>query len=83
MFMGCSSLTAVPLYNTVNTVDVSGMFSGCGLVESGALALYQQMTSQVVIPGSHNGCFTNCGNGTVTGAAELAQIPTSWGGTMA
>lgn len=25
--------------------------------------------------------FKNCGKGTTTGAAELAQIPSDWGGT--
>lgn len=83
MFQGCSSLTTVPLYNTVNVANVSSMFSSCRYVESGALALYQQMSSQVLIPENHTMCFSQCGSLTVTGQAELAQIPTSWGGTMA
>lgn len=82
MFDGCSALTAVPLYNTVNTTNVRSMFFGCKKVETGALALYQQMSSQVVVPETHSDCFTHCGSDTTTGAAELAQIPTSWGGTM-
>jgi hypothetical protein len=82
MFNGCKSLTTVPLYNTLNTTDVDLMFDGCINVESGSLALYQQMSSQVIVPERHSGCFSNCGNNTVTGRAELRQIPTSWGGTM-
>ena len=90
MFMGCTSLKAVPLLNTATFTKVgstsgsgSGMFWGCTAVESGALALYQQMSTQATPPVDHVYCFSNCGSGTTTGAAELAQIPTSWGGTMA
>lgn len=83
MFQGCSSLTTVPLYNTVNVANVTSMFSSCKNVESGALALYQQMSSQVLVPEIHPQCFTQCGSLTASGQAELAQIPVSWGGTMA
>lgn len=82
MFRGCS-LTSIPLFNTDNVTNVYSMFYGCTKVESGALALYQQMSSQATPPKTHSGCFTNCGKSTTTGAAELAQIPKSWGGTMA
>ena len=83
MFSNCSSLTAVPLYNTINATNVEHMFFYCRSVESGALSLYQQMASQVIVPETHSGCFTNCGIETVTGLADLEQIPTSWGGRMA
>lgn len=82
MFQACSSLKSIPLFNTGNVTKVSSMFSGCRNVESGALALYQQMSSQTTPPASYSYCFTNCGSNTTTGAAELAQIPTSWGGNM-
>jgi hypothetical protein len=78
MFEGCVSLTTVPLYNTVNATDVDFMFRDCLHVESGALALYQQMTSQVLVPERHKECFNDCGRDTVTGAQELAQIPSDW-----
>ena len=81
MFNHCTSLTAVPLLNTSNVTNVSGMFSYCTSVESGALALYTQMSTQTTPPSVHGYCFSNCGSNTVTGAAELAQIPQSWGGT--
>ena len=82
MFYGCSSLTSVPLFNTSSCSDMSFMLSGCVNVRSGALALYQQASTQTTPP-SHYETFTNCGSNTFTGAAELAQIPTDWGGTMA
>lgn len=80
MFSGCSNLSSVPLLNTSNVRNMDAMFYGCINVESGALALYNQASSQTNIPG-HEGTFYNCGSNTVTGAAELAQIPSSWGGT--
>lgn len=83
MFNQCSSLTAVPLFDTAYVTDVNAMFSGCVNVQSGALALYTQLSSQTVPPTYYSYCFNHCGENTVTGAAELAQIPTSWGGTMA
>jgi len=54
------------------------MFYNCYKVESGALALYQQASTQATPPSSHSGTFSNCGRDTVTGAAELAQIPSNW-----
>lgn len=78
-----SRLSSVYLYHTESATDVSSMFSGCSLVASGALALYQQMSTQTTPPTTTANCFTDCGSGTVTGAAELAQIPASWGGTGA
>lgn len=82
MCFGCSRLTVIPLLDTSSAEDVWQMFSGCVKVESGALALYQQMSTQTTPPADHGDCFTNAGSQTVTGAQELAQIPTSWGGTM-
>ena len=82
MMQGCTALTSIPLFNTSSAVSVLYMCDGCTNVQSGALALYQQMSTQTTPPGSHSYCFTNCGSGTASGQAELAQIPTSWGGTM-
>jgi hypothetical protein len=56
-------------------------FYQCNHVESGALALYQQASTQTTPPSNHDGTFKNCGQDTTTGAAELAMIPTGWGGT--
>lgn len=83
MFFDCHSLTSVPLLNTSKVTNMNSTFSGCYNVESGALALYQQASSQANPPSAPNAAFYECGRDTVTGAAELAQIPSSWGGTGA
>ena len=81
--LSCASLQTVPLLATGAATNVVDMFKGCTNVESGALALYTQMSTQTTPPSSYSGCFTHCGSNTVTGAAELAQIPAAWGGTGA
>lgn len=82
MFFECNNLTSVPLLDTSSATNMNSMFYGCYNVQSGALALYNQASSQATPPTDHNDTFTDCGRDTVTGAAELAQIPSSWGGTM-
>lgn len=79
MFDSCYELTTIPLFNTSNCTNMSGMFGRCYKVQSGALALYQQASTQATVP-SHSQTFRDCGRDTTTGAAELAQIPSSWGG---
>lgn len=81
MFANCNYLTAIPLFNTSSAAYMNQMFQYCYRVESGALALYQQASTQATPPVNHTSCFKQCGKNTVTGAAELAQIPSSWGGT--
>ena len=83
MLVRCTSLTTVPLFNTSSCTSMYNTFSDCYNVQSGALALYQQASSQDTVPQHNNRTFSNCGRDTVTGAAELAQIPTDWGGLNA
>ena len=83
MFYDCDSLTTVPLFDTSSVENVSGMLAACINVEAGALALYQQLSTQTNPPYRHTDTFKNCGSNTTTGAAELAQIPSDWGGTAA
>ena len=78
MFISCFSLASVPLFNTSNVTNMDGMFLNCFKVESGALALYQQASTQTTPPSNHSRTFYNCGRNTTTGAAELAQIPSDW-----
>jgi surface protein len=78
MFRVCSALTSIPLFNTANVTNMSSMFDGCINVQSGALALYQQASTQANPPTSHYYTFYGCGSNTQTGAAELAQIPSDW-----
>ena len=77
MFSNCTSLKYVPLFDTSTVTEMYATFNSCVNVESGALALYQQASlreSDIY----HVGTFANCGYNTVTGAAELAQIPSGW-----
>lgn len=78
MFILCTSLTIVPLLNTSKVTTMADMFEGCINVETGALALYQQASSQTTPPSNYKWAFLNCGSNTQTGAAELAQIPDDW-----
>ena len=78
MFGNCSSLTSIPLFDTSSVTNMSYMFDYCTNVQSGALALYQQASSQTTPPSNHSYCFYSCGSNTTTGAAELAQIPSGW-----
>ena len=82
MFYGCSSLTSIPLFDTSKVYDIRYTFMYCYNVQTGALALYNQASTQANPPGNYSNAFRFCGSNTTTGAAELAQIPTSWGGTM-
>lgn len=77
-FHSCSNLTSVPLFDTSLVTNMAYMFYNCTAVESGALALYQQASTQATPPTSHDSTFANCGSNTVTGAAELAQIGIGW-----
>lgn len=77
MLFGCSSLESIPLFPTQSCSDVDYFAGGCRSVQTGALALYQQLSTQSVSP-THTATFSNCGVDTVTGAEELAQIPSDW-----
>lgn len=78
MFRNCTELTSIPLYDTSKVSNMNSMFSNCYRVQSGALALYQQASSQTKPPSDHTQTFYNCGSNTQTGSAELAQIPSDW-----
>ena len=83
MLYGCSSLTSLPTLNTANVTDMALTFNNCTSVQSGALALYQQASTQATPPPSHSGCFSGCGLNAPADApihAEMLQIPASWGG---
>lgn len=78
MLCDCRALTYIPLFNTSKATMVNEMCHGCHNVESGALALYNQMSTQINPPTEHFHTFIGCGIYTETGAAELAQIPDDW-----
>lgn len=77
-FYWCSALQEIPLFDTSNVNNMDETFMCCFNVKSGALALYQQASTQAIPPSSHNGTFDSCGGYTQTGSAELAQIPSDW-----
>jgi hypothetical protein len=77
MFLSSFNLSLVPLFDTSSCTDMSSMFKGCSMIRSGALALYQQASTQTNVP-THTQTFAGCGTYTTTGAAELAQIPSDW-----
>lgn len=83
MFRNCTSLKNVPMLICPNLVNALSMFANCRKVEGGALDFYNYLSTKTTSVTIYSGCFSNCGVDTVTGAAELAQIPSSWGGTGA
>lgn len=84
MYQNCSSLTAVPQMNIPSGIIVSTLFHGTTSVASGALSLYNSIKNNYTGMSSSNVhyCFTDCGRNTVSGQAELAQIPAVWGGDL-
>lgn len=77
----CEKLNHVPdVHGDIN--DCRSAFKGC-LAAVGAYDLYIALSSQDTPPSQTSACFYNCGSDTPGGAAELAQIPSSWGGTAA
>lgn len=82
MFAQCTSLTSMPVIDTTNAVSVESMFYQCVNMKTGIYAMYQQLAAVATIS-NHTYTFYDCGSNTVEGAAELAQIPASWGGTGA
>lgn len=75
-----TELTSVPLFDTSSVTNMNYMFLNCRNVQSGALALYQQISSRPnpLAYQYHTGTFRNCGINTVNGAAELEQISDMW-----
>ena len=74
-------LKVVPNITIPKEVDtfIRYAFYGCTKVESGALSLYNKFNSAGwTASSSYLKCFYNCGSGTESGAAELAQIPSGW-----
>lgn len=78
MCLTCSSLKSIPLFNTNKVSNMDGTFESCYSVNNGALALYNQVSTQANPPTNHYSTFASCGRDSQTGSAELAQIPASW-----
>ena len=78
MCSSCTSLKEVPAFSVASLNNVASAFSGCTAVEHGSLDFYQRASSKSPAPTYYSLAFRNCGSGTASGAAELAQIPSSW-----
>lgn len=75
-------ITEIPDMNIeANVTRCDNMFINCKNVQTGAKALYDKLSVKSSIT-KHTNAFKNCGSNTETGRAELAQIPTSWGGEL-
>lgn len=77
------NLKYIPLFNTEKVENINWGFINCYNVTGGALDLYNQLSTQTNPPTAHTDTFIRCGRDTQTGSAELAQIPSAWGGTGA
>lgn len=76
-FQSCNSITALPTLNLASATNVKNFMLECYLYPH-PLTIYNQLSnmgSQITV---HDAAFHNCGRDTVTGAAELAQIPSGW-----
>ena len=72
------NLKIIPDFNLPNVTSLSCTFAGCYNVESGALSMYQKLNALGAQVIDHYYTFGDCGMDTVTGATELAQIPSDW-----
>lgn len=83
MFWGCDIRDLSTFhFDTTNLTICKSMFAGNRLCEAGIVDMYDLLSAKVTLLANYRNAFSSCGSDTVTGAAELAQIPTSWGGTM-
>ena len=76
-------LKEIPDFDFRSAKYVTFAFLNLVNVDTGILSTYNKLAAlgnQIV---THVDTFYNCGSQTVQGAAELAQIPSSWGGTGA
>lgn len=74
-FSGCTNLTDMPIVRNSDVHDCTRTFYGDVAVQGHVKDTYDKLSASAT---SYSGCFTDCGP-----AEERAQIPTSWGGTMA
>lgn len=78
IFNSCSNLTSIPNFPTDSATKCNDAFNSTVNVESGALNMYQKLSSRISDYSDYSHCFYGCGSNTTTGAAELAQIPSDW-----
>lgn len=81
-FQECYNLPNIGVTSLPAATNVISMFYECYNVGSGQYALYQSLSQIPNIQYSVH-TFQYCGRDTPYGPLELAQIPSSWGGTGA
>ena len=72
--MSCRSLLSIPLFPTENVTDCSYAFYSCYSVQTGATALYQQMSTQAKVPTTTTACFLDCGDNEGCGWNTMAGV---------
>ena len=82
MFANCTGLTSIVPIRNPYIEHVGGMFQGCVNMETGALDQYDWFNTYGTNINNHSSTFYNCGSNTVSGLAELDQIPVGWGGNL-
>ena len=79
---GCTGLTVLPDLSSLVDGKIlqgcGGAFMNCTNVADGITTAYNKLSS--LNPTSYGYCFYNCGVNTVTGAAQLANVPDDWKG---
>lgn len=78
MFYNCAQLKEIPNLTFGKVVNADDAFNGTYNASTGILRAYNNLSSQTTPPSSHNYTFTDSGKDSVTGSAELAQIPNDW-----
>lgn len=82
-FSNARGLTEISdIIQCTTLINVGGTFTGCRNCASGQYDLYDYLSTYNSGITNHSGTFSDCGVDTQTGAAELAQIPVGWGGTL-
>lgn len=75
-----AGIKEIPDWDVRSVTQCNFAFIQAYYVEKGAYNLYNKLNATGIVT-DHFATFSQCGKDTVTGAAELAQIPSSWGGT--
>lgn len=88
MFAGCTNLIELPNFDYANIYssqgeslleeDIQYLYDGCVNVQSGILREYNKLSALFPNYSDNKHPFRNCGSNTITGSAELAQIPNDW-----
>lgn len=77
-----NSQLVIPDYDFSNATRVTEMFAFNPYVSGGISSTYAKLSALGTQVTSHWRCFSGCGVSSEQGRAELALIPTAWGGTL-